>query len=200
MTNVGRKKSALKDFPNTFWKTLKSKVVFESPWLKLKLDSVKLPNGISINDYSVVELPSVVVVLATTEKGKVVLVKQYRYAVNKVFIELPAGTFNHRKESAKKAAIRELWEETGYKANDMIQLGETYEYPTKLTHSVTSFLAQNVKYSPVKTPDETEEITILEVSFEKAVELVKKGEICVAGSVTAILLANDYLAKLDIKK
>lgn len=191
-------KTKVEDLANYLWETLSSKTVYESPWLKLRLDKVKLPNGMTIDDYSVVEMPKVAVVVAITETGNVVLVKQYRYANNKVLVELPAGTFDPNKEPAKEAAIRELWEETGYKAADMIQLGEMYEYATKLKHSVVLFLAKNIKYDPIKHADETEDITLLEIPFKDAVEAVRSGEICVAGSVTALLLANDYLTTQEL--
>lgn len=183
---------------NQTWETLSSKILYTSPWLTVRLDDVQLPSGNTVHEYSIVELPHVAVVVAITKSNNVILVKQYRHAIQQVLIELPAGTYNPQKETAKVAALRELQEETGYKAADLVQLGKLYEYPTKQTHTVTLFLATDVMYEPSKNVqiDETENIEIVEVPFEQAIALVHEGKICVGGSATALLLARDYLASL----
>ena len=73
------------------WKVLNSSYPFICPWLKVRKDGVKLPNGIVIPDFYVTELPDWVNVIAITTDGKFIIEEQYRHGVQKICFELPAG-------------------------------------------------------------------------------------------------------------
>ncbi|MHC5828817.1 MAG: NUDIX hydrolase, partial [Nostoc sp.] len=96
------------------WKTLKSKMVLDHYWCKVRQDEIELPNGEIIDDYFVSIKPDVAMVLPITSSKEIIFVQQYRHGVGEFFLELPAGNFDPTKESAEVAAIRELTEETGY--------------------------------------------------------------------------------------
>lgn len=177
------------------WKTLSSKTLYKTRWCTVREDTVQLPNGKILDDYSVVNLPDVVMVFALTKKRNVLFVKQYRYGVDKVLLELPAGSYVKGKERPENAAKRELWEETGYRALKLERLSTVNEYPTKDAHSITIYFTENPICEGSNHQEETEDIQVVEVPFEKLDEYIRKGKIAVAGSIAAIYLAKQHLDK-----
>lgn len=178
----------------TFWKTLKKKIVYSTPWLTVKEETVKLPNGEIVDDYSTVELRDVAMIFPLTEDNHVIMVKQYRHGVKQVLLELPAGTYKKGEEDAEEAAKRELQEETGYLADELNSLGELYDYPTKDTHSIKVFIATNIIYNPIAHREKTELVDCIKIPFEDLNQYIFDGKIKVAGTIASIHLAQLYKA------
>ncbi|MEW6680914.1 MAG: NUDIX hydrolase [bacterium] len=148
------------------WKLLKSTVVLDNSWYKVRKDRVQLPSGVIIEDYFVSELKNVAMIFALTKNKEVVFVRQYRHPVKEVLLELPAGTYS-AEESARNVARRELLEETGYMANKLIFLGKMLEYPTKDSHEINLFLAKDVVLTKLKRPEATEDIETVLIPINK---------------------------------
>ncbi|WGL53656.1 NUDIX hydrolase [Nocardioides sp. BP30] len=106
------------------WETLSSRRVYENPWITVREDDVRRPDG-TPGIYGVVEVrhPAVFVV-PVTDAGEVVLVRQHRYTIGRESLEIPAGGTDG--EDVLAAARRELVEETGYDAGDLRLLAEVY--------------------------------------------------------------------------
>lgn len=140
------------------WKLISRKKVYDSKFLKVYEDAVELPNGNIIDDYTVVEKPSIVMVVATTSDDKVVVLQEYKYAAGKQLLTLPAG---HIKASEKPvdAAKRELLEETGFTAKSFEEVGILHDYPTKDLHLVHVVRARNITAAGNEKHEETESIT-----------------------------------------
>jgi len=163
--------------------TLESNVVFEGKILKVKVDKVRLPNGReSIRE--VVEHPGAVVVIPLIN-NKVIMVEQFRYPVGKTLLELPAGKLDPG-ETPEECARRELEEETGYKAKEMIYLGRMYTSPGFSSEIIHIFLAKDMEKGINKT-DEDELLNVVEENFEDVVRKCLDGEIEDAKTVVAIL-------------
>ncbi len=126
------------------WQKNARKTVIDSKFLKVHFDEVTLSSGVTIDDYSVVTLPSGVVVVATDEDGRLVTQYEYKYAIDKVILNLPSGSVEGGKSPLEMAAI-ELKEETGYMSDDMELVGTLYEYPSKLDHVIHIVRAKNAK-------------------------------------------------------
>lgn len=122
--------------------------------MKVYQDTVKLPSGDILDDYTVASLNSGVVVVATDADGKLITQFEYKYAINQVILNLPSGSIEGS-ESPLEVAAKELLEETGYKSDDLELIKETYEYPSKLTHSIYVVRAKNA----VKVQDVAHEST-----------------------------------------
>lgn len=172
------------------WKILDEKDVSPSKWFPVLQHTVELPDGKIIDDYFISPMGSVAMVLPITKDNKIVLVKQYKHALKEILIELPAG-FQQKGKSLEESALAELEEEVGIKtsADNLILLGKTANNPTKTTHVTYCYLAKNLEFNSEQKLDETEDIEIITVTPNEALEMVKRGEIWVADSATNILKA-----------
>ncbi|OUL19183.1 NUDIX hydrolase [Nostoc sp. 106C] len=175
------------------WTILKSKMVLDHPWCKVRKDEIELPNGTVIDDYFVNLKPEVALILPITSNQEIVFVRQYRHAVGEFFIELPAGSFDPKQESAEVAAIRELVEETGYITQQVRKIATLYDKPSKDTNQIHLFLAENVIEVREQQLDITEEIEVILIPVETVLEKIAQGEIAVAGSVAALFLGLNFL-------
>jgi ADP-ribose pyrophosphatase len=175
------------------WKLIKSEMVLNHRWCQVRRDEVELPNGKVIDDFFVHIKPDVALVLPITINNEIVFVRQYRHAVDDFFIELPAGGFNPEQESAESAALRELEEETGYVARGIKKIATLYDRPSKDTNRTHLFLARDVREVGKQNLDVTEEIEVILIPVEEVLGKIENGEICVAGTVAALLLGLNYL-------
>lgn len=105
--------------------SLKSKKVYTCSFMEVFEDDVRLPDD-RIAQRSYIKHPGGAAMLATTKHGQVILVKQYRYPLDEIIYEIPAGKMDIKNESFKACAIRELEEETGYKSDDVSFLYQLY--------------------------------------------------------------------------
>lgn len=172
------------------WKILKEVDVSPSKWFPVLQHTVELPNGKIIDDYFLSPMGDVVMVLPITSENEVVLVKQYKHALGEILIELPAG-FQQKGKTLEESALAELEEEVGIKttADNLIFLGKTANNPTKIKTATYCYLAKNLEFNSKQNFDETEDIEIIKVSPQKALEMVNNGEIWVADSVVNITKA-----------
>ena len=164
--------------------TLSSQTVFDGKIITVKADKALLPNGAQATR-EVVKHPGGVCVLALQEDGTVPLVRQFRYPLGDVMLELPAGKLEYGEEP-RPAAIRELGEEVGLEPGKLTELGFIYVSPGFCTEKLHLYLAQDVKSVPVH-PDEDEFLDIVCLPFAKLVEMVMSGEITDGKTVTAVL-------------
>ncbi len=176
------------------WQTLDSQMVINNPWCRVRQERVKLPDATIVDDYFVHIRPDIALVLPITSDGKIVFVRQYRHGVKEILLELPAGTFDSNTEDAVTAAKRELQEETGYVANNLIPLAILYDNPVKDTNRIHLYIAQNVTLAGKQQLDETEAIEVVLVPIEEVKSNIIAGDICVCGSITALFLGLDFLS------
>lgn len=159
------------------WKTLESRYIFQkSPWLMLRQDKVELPSGTVIEEFYVSEYPSWVNVIGVTKEGKLVLIRQFRYAIGKVYFEIPAGVVDEG-ESPLEAAQRELLEETGYGGGEWqpwMQLCANPSIQTNITHT---FLALGVEQLQAQNLEHTEEIVVHLLSPSEVETVLKDGDV-----------------------
>jgi 8-oxo-dGTP pyrophosphatase MutT (NUDIX family) len=178
------------------WKILQSKMVINNQWCKVRQDKIELPNGKIIDDFFVNVRPEITVILPITLDKEIVLVRQYRHGVGEILLELPAGSFNPEQETPEVAAARELQEETGYIALEVKKIATFYDNPVKDTNKIYLCLAENVRKSGEQILDVTEDIEVVLLPVEAVREKIASGEICVSGSVAAILLGLSFINRM----
>ena len=162
------------------WQVEENSYLIKNPWLTVRQDAVRLPNGGFMPDYYVFEYPNWVNVIAVTTDGQLVLVRQYRHGIAGVHYELCAGTVDAADgmsdEGLLLAAQRELLEETGYGSGDwqaFMSLSANTGTHTNLNYT---FLATNVVWQQPQHLDDTEDITVHLVSPKQALTIIDSGQ------------------------
>lgn len=151
------------------------------------LEKVTLPNGV-IKDREVVRHPGAAAMVPLLDDGNVVLVKQHRHAVNDYLWEIPAGTLEPEEEPLACAG-RELIEETGYEANNFDKLTEILPAPGYTDEHIHIFLATGLTLAEQRLEDD-EILTVQPTPFDKAIEMIKTGEIQDAKTIVGLLLTS----------
>lgn len=177
------------------WKTIKSQLVFNNQWCKVRQDEIELPTGEVIDDYFVNVRPDIVLILAITPHREIVFVRQYRHGVGEILLELPGGSFNPEIENSLTAARRELEEETGYITAQMLPLATLYDNPVKDTNKIHLIIAENAEPLGKQQLEITEDVEIVLVPLEGVLERIATGEICVAGTIAALFLGLNLLSQ-----
>ncbi|MBQ8699800.1 MAG: NUDIX hydrolase [Schwartzia sp.] len=173
-------------------KKLSSESVFDGKLLHVRRDTVLLPNGHETTREWVAH-PGASAVLPVTEDGNVVLVRQYRYPVERVTLEIPAGKLDVPGEDPLECAKRELKEETGYTAErytKLFSLATTVGFSNEWIHI---YLAKGLAAGE-DCPDEDEFIHVVRMPLAEAIEKVYDNTIVDGKTVTALLM---YAAKKE---
>ncbi len=170
------------------WKVLESRYILRRKWMDVREDRVQLPSGAIIDEFHVLEYPDWVCVIPVTDDRNVVLVDQYRHAIQRVCLELPAGVIDAG-ETALQAAKRELLEETGYAAPEWIPLGRCSPEPSRHSNSAYYFLARGAYRSANPTPEDSENVRVRLESVSSLPELIEREEIVHGVHAAAILTA-----------
>ncbi len=150
------------------WELLNRKqLVDASPWLRLNVDEVRLPDGRIVSDFYTIEQPDHIVVFALTENRQVVCLWHYKHGPRKINLSFPAGYITGD-ESALEAAQRELLEETGYEAAAWHHLGTYTVDGNRGCGQAHYFLAQGARAVALPSHDDLEELRL---------ELIDLGEL-----------------------
>ncbi len=164
-------------------KTVESTTVFSGKVFDIHSDKSMLSNGKIQNREVVIHSGGVAIVAECNEK--ILFVKQFRYGSQQIMTEIPAGKLNQN-EDILDAAKRELEEETGFSAEKWTQLGYIYPTPAICSEKIYLFYAQNLKPG-TPHPDDGEFVDFIEISKEKAFEMIKTGEISDAKTICALM-------------
>ena len=173
-------------------KTVERHVLFEGAIVTLRRDKAQLING-QVVSREVVEHPGGVAILPLYRDGTVSIVRQFRYPFRQDDTELPAGKLE-RGEDHRPAALRELEEEVGVRAGELIYLGYLYTSPGFSTEVLHMYLARDLEPG-VCHPDDDEFLECERIPFDQLVEQVVSGVICDAKTVALVLKAKAYLGR-----
>lgn len=173
-------------------KTMKSDKIYEGKILNLRIDTVELPDK-KYSKREIVEHPGGVAVIPVTEDGCVILVKQFRKAVERFLYEIPAGKLELNEEP-RETAIRELKEETGYAANKLTYLYEFYTSPGYCNEKIYLFLGEDLVEGE-SDPDPGEFIEWVKIHIDDLFKMIDRGEIIDGKTILGIYLAKEYFDK-----
>lgn len=169
-------------------RTIKSEKVYSGKILSVKLSTVELPDQ-KYSKREIVLHDNAVAVVAIHD-DKILLVKQYRISVDKIIYEVPAGMIEHD-ENPKDAALRELEEETGYRAKNIEYLTEFYSTPGFCTEKLSIFYAKDLEFVG-QNLDEGENLEVVEMTLEEAMSMIESGEIMDGKTISSILFYDKF--------
>ena len=178
---------------NLIEKNISSELIYDGKVVCLRKDTVELPDGnTAIREY--VHHIGAVCVVPVTDEGEVILERQYRYAVDEILVEIPAGKLDFPGENWEEAARRELREETGAEAAELIDLGDYYGSPAIMGERIRMFLARGLTFTDQHL-DEDEFLETFRLPLSDAVTQILNGEIPDGKTQAAILRTAMMLKK-----
>ncbi|MGM8214038.1 NUDIX hydrolase [Bacillaceae bacterium W0354] len=166
-------------------KTIATNHIYKGKIIDVQVDDVELPNG-KTSKREIVTHPGAVAILAVTDENKIVMVEQYRKALEKSIIEIPAGKLE-KGEKPEITAARELEEETSYQADQLSFVMSYYTSPGFANEIIYLYEATGLhKVTDALDGDEDEFVELIEVSAEEALQLIKEERIHDAKTIHAI--------------
>lgn len=179
------RKKSMKDEAYFKETKLDSTLIYDGRVLHVYKDKVGLPNGrTSTREYCVHN--GAVAVVPLTKDNKVICVRQYRYAMGRVVLEIPAGKLDYIGEDHAEAALRELREETGYRTPSLTHIGDLCTSPALLTEIIYMYLAEDL--TPGDTDfDEDETLELVEIPLDELVGMIIRGEVQDSKTQAAVL-------------
>lgn len=165
-------------------KTVKSSQIYKGRVINLYVEDVELPNG-KMSKRELIKHPGAVCILALTPEKKIVLIRQYRKALDRVIVEIPAGKLE-KGEDPIVCAKRELEEETGYTTDHLKHVISFYTSPGFADELVHLYFTDQLKKGNTSL-DEDEFLEVLELSLDEALKLIETKEIYDAKTAYALL-------------
>lgn len=152
----------------------------------LYAENVTLPNGVSL-DMEIIRHPGAAAIVPVMADQRVLLIKQFRHAVDGFIWEIPAGTLDAG-ETPRRCAERELIEETGYSARRLDKMGEITPLPAYSDERIHLYIATGLDRSD-QNLDADELLYVHPMTLERALEMITEGQIQDAKTIVALNLA-----------
>lgn len=167
------------------WRTLERSYLYRNAWCAFRVDEVVLPGGAAI-EYGVLESGGFAAVVPLTDDGDVVLVRQWRQPLGSFTLELPSGGVDED-EDPGEAARRELFEETGFRAEELEHLVAVHTSTGRTTEVCHLFRCRAVRDPECPRPEATEFIEVVEMPLGEALGKVSEGGITDAATVLGLV-------------
>ncbi len=158
------------------WKLISTRKDNSFRIFDLRVDRALSPRTNIEHDFYVFESPDWVNVIPVTKDNNIILIRQFRHGTREITLEIPGGILEPE-DSPEEGARRELMEETGYSASEMIYMGMVHGNPAFLNNRCHTYLALNVYPSGPQMPDEKEDIEILIRPLDEIPGLIREGKI-----------------------
>ena len=158
------------------WRRERSEQVADCRVFKVRRDHSAGPRGRGEHDFYVIEAPDWINVIPVTKAGEVVFIELYRHGSEEISLEIPGGMVDPG-ETPGETAARELLEETGYEAREVVSLGRTRPNPAIQDNWIHTFLAPGVERRGEPSNAGTEQTRVRLVPLEQVPALISEGKI-----------------------
>jgi 8-oxo-dGTP pyrophosphatase MutT (NUDIX family) len=159
------------------WPIISREQIGDFRLFSLTKKKVRSPRTGEIREVQALQFPDWVLILALTPQAEVVMVRQYRHGTEQVCVELPGGLVDPGDDSPALSARRELLEETGYQADEIVLIGECFPQPAILSNKCFFYLAENAAQIQSQDLDAGEDIEILKVPLKEIPAKIENREI-----------------------
>lgn len=171
------------------WTKKSSKIIYQDPWVKFRLDEVLKPTGI-VGPYAFLQTHGPgVMIIPLTEKNEVYLVRQFRYPTQMMSWEFPGG--GSEGKNLLESAKRELWEETGLKARAWKKLGAMQSFTGLSDDIFHIYLAKGLSQTNTNKKQEDGILEVKKFNFQQINKMVSSGKITDAQTISALYLINN---------
>lgn len=174
------------------YERISRELIHEGSIIDYYKDTMKIPNG-NTAKWDFIKHKGAAACVAVKDDGKLIMVKQYRNALERDTIEIPAGGINAG-EDMESAAMRELEEETGYRANKSTFLISIRTTVAFCDERIDIYVAEHLTKTEQKL-DEDEYVEILEFTLDELLEMIQNGTIQDAKTISALLAYATYIKK-----
>jgi ADP-ribose pyrophosphatase len=171
------------------WNKKSSEYISKDVWGTVRKDKCETAEGKIIDPYYVYEFPAWVSAVAVTAEGKIIMERQYRYALDVTCFEIPGGCVDETDKSLEDAIARELLEETGYRFSHYEYLGKISSNPSTNNNWMHMYLATGGVYEKKQELDFNEEIEVYLYDIEEVKKLLKENQIVQSMHVTTLFYA-----------
>lgn len=171
-------------------KKISSEMIYEGAILNVRRDKVTAVKGEAYRE--IIEHNGAVAMVAITDEGNLVMVEQFRYASGRAVLEVPAGKIDKGETDPALVAARELREETGYSAENIVLLGKINTSVAYSEETISIFAMTGLTPGEQEL-DEDEALNIIEIPFEQAYNMAAKGELIDAKTIAALFMAKEQL-------
>lgn len=169
-------------------------LMYDGNFIRVRKDNVRLPDG-RVNSREYITHPGAVAVLAMLDNGNLVMERQFRYALQREFIELPAGKIDNN-EDILLCAQRELLEETGYVASEWTHLTTVWPCIGYADERMEYFIARGLTYQG-RNLDDGEFLEVFELSLPEAIEWIRLGKINESKTIVGLFLLEKTMANWE---
>lgn len=183
--------NAPKDF--TPWEPIESEIFYQSPWRTYRKETFYTPSGRK-QEYAYRDHQGGAIILPQLENGKFLLLRNFRYLLKDISIEIPRGAIENN-ENFEETARHELEQETGYKAGEIVKIGNSHTNNSTTNEYAAYYLAKDLKEGTQKL-DITEKDEIkgfIELSSEEITKMILNGEITDSFTIIAMKFYDEYL-------
>ena len=181
-----------KDISRFVEKTVDSKLLYDGKVIRVFRDDITLPDGnTAYREYN--RHIGAVCVIPITDEGEVICVRQSRYPIADVLLEIPAGKLDFKGEDPEDAALRELREETGAVCESLTYLGKYLGSPAILDEAIYMYMAEGLKFGDTD-PDEDEFIESVRIPLSELSDMIMEGKVPDGKTQVAVLRAEKIIA------
>jgi 8-oxo-dGTP pyrophosphatase MutT (NUDIX family) len=159
------------------WEVLSRRIAVDYRLFRIEEKKVRSPRTGAAMDVQAIHFPDWVVVLPITRQQTVVMIHQYRHGNEQICLELPGGLVDPDDHFPERSARRELMEETGYRSDRIVKIGETYPQPAVLNNRCFFFMASEAKRVGGPDLDAGEDISLVEVPMDDIPGMIRQGDI-----------------------
>ena len=176
--------------------TLSSELVYTGDYLKVYRDTVSLPNGASsYREY--LKHPGAVMIIPVFDNGDVLVERQYRYPMRKVFVEFPAGK-KDAGEAPLETAQRELLEETGYTAQNYTHITDIHNALAYCDEVIHFYIAEDLHDSGQQKLDDNDFVQVMRVPLVELMNWIRQGWVPDVKTQLGAFWLQDYLSKKEV--